>query len=61
MPKPIIKKRNKEILKKAKDICPVNVFDEKEGKIEVVRPDDCIGCKACESVCEDDEIEVVDD
>lgn len=35
------------------DICPVNVFDkdEKIMKAVVARPDDCIGCRACEAQC----------
>jgi NAD-dependent dihydropyrimidine dehydrogenase PreA subunit len=53
MPKPVIdysdydKKCNS-----VKEICPVNVFDIEKGRLVVKRPQDCIGCKACEAQCE---------
>jgi NAD-dependent dihydropyrimidine dehydrogenase PreA subunit len=33
------------------NICPVNVFELKDGKSEPIRAKDCIGCKACEVNC----------
>ena len=50
--------KDENILKKSKDLCPVNVFDEVDGKVIVSRPKDCIGCHACESQCVNDEIVV---
>jgi len=33
------------------EVCPTNVFDMVKGKAVVVRPDDCIECRACEAAC----------
>ena len=55
MPKPIVD--NKCNLCKDQDemqcikFCPVNVFEKGKTKSEVKRPDDCIGCRACEFNC----------
>ncbi len=62
MPKPVV---NFDRCKKAKNcvaVCPMNVFDwdDEKGPI-VARPDDCIGCKACENGCPEKAIEVIDD
>lgn len=46
------------ILKRSKDLCPVQVFEEVGGKVIVARPRDCIGCHACESQCVNEEIVV---
>ncbi len=58
MPKPVIKDPKKADCKVA-DVCPLKVFDCKNGKLLVARPEDCIGCRACEASSEG--IEVVDD
>jgi len=31
--------------------CPKKVFEIKDGKSNVVRPNDCIQCGTCEKVC----------
>lgn len=31
--------------------CPKKVFEIKDGKSHVVRPNDCIQCGTCEKVC----------
>lgn len=36
---------------KCVEVCPVNVFDKKNGKGFVARPADCIECRACEYAC----------
>ncbi len=38
--------------------CPVNVFEKGEKKSKVARPNDCIGCKACEFNCPQKAIKV---
>ncbi len=59
MPHPVIKANATEsCLKQAKEACPVDVFAEENGKIIVKNPDKCMGCRACETQCE--EVEVVD-
>ncbi|TWI73209.1 4Fe-4S dicluster protein [Desulfobotulus alkaliphilus] len=34
------------------DVCPVDVFEMKDGKSEVVNVDECLGCESCLEVCE---------
>ena len=41
-------------------VCPVNVFEIKNGKSVPVRAKDCIGCRACETSCPTKAIKVVD-
>ena len=55
MPKPVLNEENidDEKAKLLKELCPVNVFEIEEGKLVVARPQDCIGCKACEAQCEE--------
>ena len=50
--------KDEEVLRRSKDLCPVGVYDEAEGKVIVVRPRECISCHACESPCENEEIKV---
>lgn len=33
------------------DVCPVGVYEIKEGKSVPVKPDECLLCKACETQC----------
>jgi NAD-dependent dihydropyrimidine dehydrogenase PreA subunit len=58
MPKPVIIDE-KKVDCKIVDVCPVHVFDCKNGKLTVARPKDCIGCRACEA--SSDGIKVEDD
>lgn len=63
MPHPIIHRdrvKDEKVLEQAMDVCPTAVFEKKKGKVVVAKPKECIGCKACESVCENNEIVVVD-
>lgn len=34
-----------------RDVCPVDVFEIKNGKSTVKNPDECIQCRACEASC----------
>jgi NAD-dependent dihydropyrimidine dehydrogenase PreA subunit len=43
------------------DVCPVNVFEKGKDKIITVkRPEECIGCRACEASCPKNAIKVED-
>lgn len=33
------------------EVCPVSVFEMRDGKAVVVAPEDCTGCEACVPVC----------
>ncbi len=62
MPKPIVDKKKCKGHFLCIDVCPVNVFDkdEKAKKVKVVRPDDCIGCRACEAQCPESAVKIED-
>lgn len=34
------------------DVCPVNVYEMKDGKSDPVNADECLGCESCVEVCE---------
>lgn len=40
------------------DICPVEVYELKDGKSEPVKYEECVGCESCVEVCSTDAIEV---
>jgi NAD-dependent dihydropyrimidine dehydrogenase PreA subunit len=42
------------------DVCPVNVYEKENGKTVVKRPQDCIGCRACEMQCPKKAIKIED-
>lgn len=42
------------------DVCPVEVFELKEGKSVAVNPDECLVCQACVVQCPDGAIEVIE-
>ncbi len=48
-------------LKNVAEVCPPKVFEMKDGKLEVVREDDCIFCHACEEACEHASVTVGED
>jgi 2-oxoglutarate ferredoxin oxidoreductase subunit delta len=60
MPKPNIDKDKCTICKTCISVCPVNVFEEKDGKVVVAKPGECIGCRACEAQCPQEAIKVED-
>ena len=51
MPKPIVDKKKCTGCGTCVQVCPVNVFEIKDGKSVPVRAKDCIGCRACETSC----------
>lgn len=34
------------------DVCPVEVYEMKDGKSDPVNADECLGCESCVEVCE---------
>lgn len=43
------------------DVCPVEVFEMKDGKSAVVNGEECLGCESCVEVCESDAVSVEED
>ncbi|MBU0756653.1 MAG: ferredoxin family protein [Nanoarchaeota archaeon] len=60
MPHPIIDYNKCKTAKVCIDVCPMAVFEEEDGKVVVAKPDECIGCKACEVQCPEGAIVVED-
>jgi NAD-dependent dihydropyrimidine dehydrogenase PreA subunit len=60
MVKPKIDQDKCTVCGKCVEICPVDVFEKKEDKVEVANPDACIGCRACEAQCPVKAIEMED-
>ena len=42
------------------DVCPVEVFEIREGKSVAVNPGECISCRICELECPNNAIEIVE-
>ncbi len=40
------------------DVCPVTVYELKDGKSEPVNAEECLGCESCVEVCAQGCIEV---
>jgi NAD-dependent dihydropyrimidine dehydrogenase PreA subunit len=34
------------------DVCPVEVYELKDGKAVVINEEECLGCESCVEVCE---------
>ncbi|MBD3202831.1 4Fe-4S dicluster domain-containing protein [Candidatus Woesearchaeota archaeon] len=61
MPKPIIDYEKCTVSKTCVEVCPMEVFEVKgEEKVVVEKPEECIGCKACEVQCPEGAITVKD-
>lgn len=43
------------------DVCPVEVFEIKNGKAIAVRPAECLACMACEVQCPNNAIKVIEE
>lgn len=37
---------------KCVDVCPVEVYEMKDGKSDPVNAEECVGCESCIEVCE---------
>ncbi len=60
MPKPIIDESKCTNCGTCVEICPVEVFKKGEKTAIVAKPDECIGCRACEAQCPTSAIVVKD-
>jgi|TARA_Y100000310_G_C20634086_1_gene790260 2-oxoglutarate ferredoxin oxidoreductase subunit delta len=59
MPTPVIDYSKCTKCKTCISVCPVAVFEEKE-RVEIAKPEDCLGCKACEAQCPEECLKVED-
>lgn len=60
MPKPIIDYKKCNSCGTCVDICPMQIFVKEKDKTVVKKPDECIGCKACEVQCPKKAIKIED-
>ena len=60
MPKPIIDQSKCTKCGTCIGVCPVNVFEKTEDGVVVAKPEECIGCRACEAQCPEEAIKVED-
>ena len=42
------------------EVCPVDVFEMKDGKSEPVNAEECLGCESCVEVCDTEAITVTE-
>lgn len=42
------------------DVCPVGVYELKEGKAVPVKVDECLVCRACETQCPNSAITIIE-
>lgn len=42
------------------DVCPVGVFELREGKSAAVNINECLVCRSCEAQCPENAIEVIE-
>ena len=42
------------------DVCPSDVFEMKDDKSHVVRPEECVECETCVSECPEEAITLVE-
>ena len=47
--------------KSALEICPVQVFEEQDGKIVAAHPENCTVCRACEASAPEGAITVIEE
>jgi len=43
------------------EVCPVGVFEVREGKAVAVKPEECLVCMACEVQCPNGAIKVIEE
>jgi len=60
MPKPKIDPKLCNLCNTCVEICPMNIFKKGKNKIEIINPDECIACRACEAQCSTQAIKIID-
>jgi 2-oxoglutarate ferredoxin oxidoreductase subunit delta len=60
MPKPKIDEKKCTNCGTCIEVCPMGVFEKGEKTAKVAKPDECIGCRACEVQCPEEAIKVED-
>ncbi|MFH0977758.1 MAG: ferredoxin family protein [Candidatus Woesearchaeota archaeon] len=58
MPKPTIDSAKCKASGECLHTCPMSVFSKEDKKIVVSKPDECIGCMACQVACPNSAIKV---
>ena len=43
------------------EVCPVDVYEMRNGKAVVANGDECLGCGSCVDVCEGEAITIIED
>jgi 2-oxoglutarate ferredoxin oxidoreductase subunit delta len=51
MPRPVIDYKKCKFAKTCAEVCPMGVFEVQKDKVVVKKPEDCVGCRACEVQC----------
>lgn len=59
-PRPVIDKKKCNGCKTCIEICPMNIFVMAKGKSAAKKPEECIGCRACEAQCSVEAIKIVE-
>ena len=60
MPKPIVDEEKCTNCGTCVEVCPVEVFKKGEKTVIVDKPNECIGCRACEAQCPESAITIED-
>ena len=60
MPYPVIDYKKCKTSKICMEVCPVDVFALEGDKMVVKKPEECIGCRACEVQCPNQAIKIVE-